>query len=108
MKTLIVLTALFFSGCGVNGTPLLLAAIYNGADKCQRDPTISYCGSSGTTYSVTTLGVRGNSTLINVRNIDSSGKVSNESMEQIHREVYGNFKTDAHGRILNWNELTQK
>ena len=108
MKTLILVMAVLLSGCGANGTPLLLAAIYTNADKCQKDPTISYCGSNGTTYSITTLGARGTTTLVNVRNIDSYGKISNESMEQIHREVYGNFKTDAHGRILNWNEITQK
>ena len=59
MKTLILIMSVLLSGCGANGTPLLLAAIYDNADKCQQvthqdvlnHNVPNYCGAgSGTRY----------------------------------------------------------
>lgn len=50
-KLIVIALVSQLTGCGAYGTPLILAAIYNNADKCQKDPTIEYCGKgSGTIY----------------------------------------------------------
>lgn len=51
MKTLIILSVVLLTGCGTYGEPLLLAKLYDNADRCQRDPYLSWCGAgSGRVY----------------------------------------------------------
>ena len=51
MKTLILALTLVLTGCGTYGEPLFLAKLYDNADRCQRDPYLSWCGAgSGTVY----------------------------------------------------------
>lgn len=48
MKILMVFIAVTLTGCAT--PPRFLAAIYDGADRCQRDVNLSWCGAgSGTT-----------------------------------------------------------
>ena len=66
-----------------------------------------YCGSTGSTYLVTTSGpYLYTSTVVNVQNLNKmSGMKKTMTDEQIHNLVYGRFKTDKYGKILNWNEV---
>jgi len=48
MKLLILIIAVTLTGCAT--PPKWLAAHYNNQDPCQRDPYISYCGASHSTY----------------------------------------------------------
>jgi hypothetical protein len=51
MKIVILAVTALLTGCGTYGEPLLLARLYDNADRCQQNPYLSWCGAgSGKVY----------------------------------------------------------
>ena len=104
MKTLLILLVTL-SGCAYDPCK---TTNYSGSTPDERIKQVPrYCGNSGTNYQISTYGPYGStSTVVNVKNLDTVGGIPDgRTAEEIHKQVYGNFVTDAHGKILNWNEV---
>ena len=94
-------------------------AIYNALDPCQTTHYSGntpeeraaqmprYCGPSSSSYRVTATGPGYYaSSYVTVSDLNwNGGQPKTMTDEQLHNSVYGPFKTDKYGRILNWNEV---